>query len=97
MTHSIVFRPEAEQDLRASYDWYEEQHQGLGDDFLAVVQTALERISNFPRSAPVVHRDVRRVLLKRYPNSVLYVLEVDRVIVLAVYHGRRDPEGWKEG
>lgn len=76
MTHSIVFRPEAEQDLRASYDWYEEQHQGLGDDFIAVVETHWNSItvgtsfwagqcdSRLPESGA-------RTIVKRIPRELL--------------------------
>ncbi|MFW5966979.1 MAG: type II toxin-antitoxin system RelE/ParE family toxin [Persicimonas sp.] len=96
MIYPIDFRPEAEEDLREGHDWYQARAPKLGEDFLDCVDQALDRISRYPSSCPVVYRDVRRQLLDRFPHSILYVVEPDRVVVLAVYHGRRDPAGWKD-
>lgn len=95
MSYPIDFRLEAEKELRDARDWYRSRAFELGEDFLDRVDEALERISQFPRSAPVVHRNIRRQLLERFPHSILYVVEPDRIVVLAVFHGRRDPAVWK--
>ena len=96
MSDQIVFRPEAETELRDAFDWYEERASSLARDFLDRVDDAIEKITAFPRSAPVIHRDIRRQPLERYPHSILYINEGDRIVVLAVFHGRRDPASWKD-
>ncbi len=95
MTSQIDFRPEAEREMRSAFVWYEAQQPGLGEAFVSAVESALETISTFPQAAPTVHRNVRRHLLKRFPHSILYLVERGRIVVVAVYHGRRDPGGWK--
>jgi len=40
---------------------------------------------------PIVYEDVRRVLVRRFPYSVFFVLERTRAVVLAVHHQHRDP------
>lgn len=96
MSYRIDFRPEAEKDLHDASDWYKTRAPGLGKEFLDRVDEALETISQFPHASAVVHRDVRRHLLERFPHSILYVVEPAQIIVLAVYHGRRDPADWKD-
>ncbi len=31
----------------------------------------------------------------RFPYGVYYKVESDHISVIAVYHGKRDPAGWK--
>jgi plasmid stabilization system protein ParE len=62
-----VLRPAAAADVEEAWLWYEAQREGLGDEFLQVVQEAIESIGTFPESAPPVRPDILRQLLKRFP------------------------------
>jgi plasmid stabilization system protein ParE len=62
-----VLRPAAAADVEEAWLWYEAQREGLGDEFLQVVQDALESIAAFPESAPLVQRDIRRHLREALP------------------------------
>lgn len=44
---------------------------------------------------PSVHRGVRRSLTHRFPFGIYYRVEQDMIIVIAVMHGSRDPNQWK--
>jgi plasmid stabilization system protein ParE len=86
-----VFRPLAAADVEEAYRWYQEQRSGLGDEFLEAVQLALQNAVSTPLAYPQVHRDKRRVLLRRFPYSLIYRLIEDQVVVLGCLHGRRHP------
>ncbi|MEE8169365.1 MAG: type II toxin-antitoxin system RelE/ParE family toxin [Phycisphaerae bacterium] len=96
MTHQIRFRPEAEQELADALDWYESQRLGLGDELVLCVEQALDRIVENPEHFPVVHGSIRRALMRRFPYGVHYVMQGDDIVVLAVFHARRDPQAWRE-
>ena len=96
MTLRVVLRPAAEDEVRDAYDWYEQRRAGLGGEFLACVEEALHRIARMSEAPAPVHRDVRRVLLRRFPHAVFYVIESDAIVVLAVFHGRRDAAQWQK-
>jgi plasmid stabilization system protein ParE len=87
----IFFRPEAADDLAVAYRWYEDRRPGLGEEFLGVVDAAVEQILRTPAAFPVVHRDVRRALTRRFPFGIFFRDEPGRIVILAVFHGRRDP------
>lgn len=91
----VIFRREAEAELAEAIDWYEARRGGLGGQFLLAVDAAVARIARDPEAYPIVHRDVRRVLLRRFPYALYYVVTPDRVTVLACFHGRRDPRRWQ--
>lgn len=48
MAYNIRISDEAESDLLHSYRWYEEQKEGLGEDFLVVIDSGLQTISDNP-------------------------------------------------
>ena len=60
-----LIRPAAAADIEEAFLWYERQQAGLGEEFLRAVQSALENIAAHPIRYPVVHRETRRVLVRR--------------------------------
>ncbi len=95
MNYVLVFRLEARNELDEAYNWYESQKIGLGDDFLEQIEAALDRICQMPESYSVAHRDVRRSIVRRFPYTIYYRIISSRVIITAVFHGRRDPIAWQ--
>jgi plasmid stabilization system protein ParE len=75
MIPQIRLRPEAEADLLAAFQWYEIHLKGLGDEFLQEVDRSLNLIQEQPQSYPVLHRDIRRALIRRFPYGVFYLVE----------------------
>ena len=96
MNLAAVFRPEAVADVVEARGWYEEQDPGLGDAFAASVEEIVNRMKSMPRMYPVAHRDVRRGKLRKFPYLVYYRVHPNKVEVLAVLHGSRDPRLWRE-
>jgi plasmid stabilization system protein ParE len=58
------------------------------------VQSALDDMVAHPAKYPVIHRDTRRALLRRFPYAILYRVYGEVVVVVACMHGRRDPRRW---
>jgi plasmid stabilization system protein ParE len=92
---NVVVRPAAAAELAEAHLWYESQQQGLGDAFVDAVAEVLETISEHPRRYRVVHRDVRRANLRRFPYGVHYRIVESAVVVIACFHGSRDPGRWR--
>ena len=95
MTLGFVVRPEAEGDILRAFRWYEDRETGLGRQFLEEVEAEFERIRERPLEASLVYRGTRRVLVRRFPDSVFYAVNEVRIRVLAVSHHAQDPSTWK--
>ena len=91
MSKPVIVEPEAEADLRAAYDWYEDQREGLGTDFVLCFEGILAAIAERPRSFPIIARRTRRALTGRFPYSVLFVELPDTITVIGVFHTSRSP------
>ncbi len=91
----VILRPEAQVDVRGAYDDLERAHVGLGRQFALQLRGVFARIETMPELYGVVWQDVRAVRLKRFRHVVYYTVFPDRVEVLAVMHGSRNPGTWQ--
>jgi plasmid stabilization system protein ParE len=94
MAAKLVIAPEVEQDLAEASAWYESRRAGLGEDFLSCVDACIAAILRVPEMQAVVHKQYRRVLVRRFPYAVFYEYETRTVTIYAVFHASRDPEKW---
>ena len=92
----LIFHPDVEKEISASYRWYEDQAIGLGDDFLNELETAYQAIMQFPNTWPKFHISFRRYLLSKFPFSVIYRVKGESVLVIAVMHQSRKPCYWDD-
>ncbi len=75
--------------------FYEGEAAGLGDDFLDDVQHVIDSVRGHPQLGVSVAHGFRRVLVRRFPFSIIYANEAGHIVVVAVAHQRRAPEYWK--
>ena len=92
---SAVFHPEAEEEFIAAARFYEQHAEGLGREFIAEVRHTVRRIVAHPESGAKFSRDLRRVLVDRFPYAVLYRTEDERILLVAVMHLHRRPGYWR--
>lgn len=90
----LVFHPDVAIEIRASYDWYQQQARGLGDDFLVELESSYQAIEELPDTWPKIQKDYRRFLLSKFPFSVIYRAKKDTIFVVAVMHNSRKPGYW---
>jgi plasmid stabilization system protein ParE len=88
----VVFRSSANAQVVQAQAWYEHKRLGLGAEFARSLESAISRVARNPFAAPVVHQEVRRVLLKRFPYSVFYTTQDDHLIVLSCLHTRQNAD-----
>ncbi|MFT7721502.1 MAG: type II toxin-antitoxin system RelE/ParE family toxin [Roseateles sp.] len=91
----IVFRPQARQEVLDAADWYRQRAPGLDRDFLLAVDAAVQAAASRPLAHPLVEDNVRRVLVKRFPYTVVFDALPDELVVIAVFQHRREPTAWR--
>lgn len=96
MNRRFVVRPEARLEVLEAANWYADRSAGLGGEFVRVVDAALAQIERSPLRLPVVDPPVRRAVLRRFPYTVMFTADDDEIVVLSVFHVRRDPRDWKD-
>lgn len=95
MTLTVVFRRAALYESQEAAAWYEGRREGLGGEFLGEVERAIRMAAQQPERFPKMHGKIRCVRVRRFPYSVFFLPEASRLVVLAVFHARRDPLVWQ--
>lgn len=78
MKYKVIIRPEAEDDLKKAFSWYEEKRKGLGYDFMSHVDSGLSFIEKHPKMFPAEFKETRKHLIKRFPYKIIYLIEKEK-------------------
>ncbi|MBT0570959.1 type II toxin-antitoxin system RelE/ParE family toxin [Curvibacter sp. CHRR-16] len=88
--------PEAQVELDEAYEWYALQAEGLGERFLAELIHTFGLIQQYPTAWHPLSTNTRRCRLKRFPYGVIYAIEAQEIIIIAIAHLHRRPNYWIE-
>ncbi|WP_084454517.1 type II toxin-antitoxin system RelE/ParE family toxin [Algoriphagus terrigena] len=99
MNYQIRLLDEARLDIKDIIIWYNNVESGLGRRFYGSLKSSLDYIRKYPFNSQIVYRDIRNMLLKKFPYQVHYrVIEQDKlIIVFAITHTSRNPRVWLSG
>ena len=95
MTLAVVFRHAARREFDEAALWYEARQPGLGVQFVLEINRAVYLAVENPERFPSC-TDIRCVRARRFPYSVFFRTESRRIVVLSVFHARRDPGVWRQ-
>lgn len=90
-----AFHPEALTEYAEAVQYYAEQRTEMAQAFIDAVEDAVYRIRESPTRYVAIDEDVRRCMTRRFPYGILYTIEPDYVLILAVMHCSREPGYWK--
>jgi plasmid stabilization system protein ParE len=92
------FTAAAELELDEAVEYYNQQRAGLGEEFVAEVRRAVEQVLEYPHAWQLLdERDgIRRCRLNRFPYGLVYTIQGDIALALAVMYVRRKPAYWRE-
>jgi plasmid stabilization system protein ParE len=92
----VVFRKQAHLEFDEAGDWYEKERPGLGLEFLAEIHLLIHSIASNPKQFPMLYRDVRKAVARRFPYCIYFRERDQKIVVLAVFHSARNPAVWKQ-
>lgn len=95
MTQPVVWTPEANEDLLEGRAWYGNIRPELGERFARAAEATVEAIAEHPMQFPVVYRNRRRAGVRRFPYGMFFEIQERRIVVIACFHGRRNPRRWQ--
>jgi hypothetical protein len=64
--------------------------------FIEEVEKCLIIIENNPFQYQTIYKNIRRVLLKRFPHGIFYIIDENNIFILAITHLKRHPKNWKK-
>lgn len=95
---NVEFHSAAEREVLGAVDYYNDQQPNLGYEFASEVEEAVERIRNSPDAwAWISQQDnLRRCQTHRFPYGLIYQVQPNRILIIAVMHLKRRPGYWQD-
>jgi toxin ParE2 len=90
------FLSPARKELSEAITYYENQRQGLGFEFRDEVFAAVERIKKLPNAWRELSPNTRRHRIQRFPYGVIYAIDGNDLLIIAVAHAHRNPDYWRQ-
>jgi plasmid stabilization system protein ParE len=90
----IRFLTLAQREVDDAVLWYEQHAEGLSRDFLDELDRIVRLVRIYPLMGTQIEPEIRRFLLTRFPYSVIYGIDEDTIVVIAVAHQHRQPRYW---
>ncbi len=91
---NIRFLSIAQQEFDDTVEWYQQQSVQLGEQFLDEANRSIKRIVTYPSSCTKIDNDLRRCLVNRFPYGLIYGIDEDTIVIVAVAHLHRKPRYW---
>lgn len=92
MVSKLTILPRVERELEESYEWYEEQQQGLGLKLIAEFYHYLSVIFDEPLLCAIKRPPYREAVLKKFPYVIVYEVEDKGVVVHSFFNTYRNPD-----
>jgi len=92
----VRFHEAPEEEVSTELGYLELRQRGLGRRFLTEVRHAVALVAQFPMSGEEIQPGVRRRALRKFRYSLMYALEPEGVLILAVAQHSRRPQYWTD-
>ena len=90
----VRFLTLAQQEVDEAVAWFGERADGKGVDCLDELDRIVRLVKTYPFAAPQIDLEIRRRLFARFPYSLIYGIDHNTIVVIAVAHSRRAPHYW---
>jgi plasmid stabilization system protein ParE len=89
------FLPDADEEFREAVRYYENEAPGVGLRFVAEVRKGVTFITRNTYAVACVGSGIRSKVLNHFPYNLLYAVESETVVIVAVAHQKRRPRYWQ--
>ncbi len=90
----LQFHPAARREMIAAHGWYGRQSHVAADGLYNELLPALDRVQRQPRLYPAHRHNTQRLVLRRYPFSIVYRELLNKIQIIAIAHAKRKPGYW---
>lgn len=90
----LEFLEPAFKEFNDTIEFYELQYEGLGIRFKKEFDTAINSIIKHPSAWLKESNNTRRFLLKTFPYKIVYLIDDNKIVIIAVANTHRKPFYW---
>ena len=95
MSYRVRVRSVALAEFAEATAWYVDRSPQAAARFVTAIEATFQVLAEGAHRFPLVHFDVRRVGVPRFPYSLYFKIRGGECFVIAILHGRRHPRRWQ--
>jgi len=93
----ISYSQRSQKELQEIVRYYDQIQQGLAEAFTDELQKQIQQCRASPKIGMLIDNTHRRLVMNRFPFTIVYRVVSDEIQIIAVAHQHRRPEYWKQG
>lgn len=91
---NVHFLTLAKQEVDEAVRWFDQRQQGTGVRFLDEPDRVVRRVRAYPFASTEIEPQIRRCLFARFPYALIYGVDDQGIVVIAMAHTHRQPDYW---
>jgi len=95
MTERVRFFREASEEIEEAAKWYGRRSPAAEAAFLRDLDDAVAAILDAPQRWTAFVDGTSRYVFRKFPYSLIYFVDEDVVVIVAVAHDKRQPGYWR--
>jgi len=92
MQYNLTLSQEAEDAVYNAKEWYEQQRQGLGVEFLVAIDNAFLSIQSNPLFYGFRKKNIRGYSVQRFPYVIFFSVKRGNIHVISFLHTSQKPK-----
>lgn len=90
--YSIVFASKAQEEYEESVLWYLKKSEEVSLKFIASIEDTIQKIVKHPLINKNHYKDIYEINVKKYPFTIVYIINKNEIVILSIYHQKRNPK-----
>ena len=96
MSYDIVFHIKAKKELFNIEIWYLEKNVNVHKKFVIAFFEMMDVLKRNPKIFAKVYNNKRKANLKKFPYSIVFFIEENKIFIISIFHHSRNPLIWEK-
>lgn len=93
--YKIKVLSEAQSNIDEAMQWYFERSNTAALNFLDEIDITISNIKDNPYAYPLKLDNIRYTKINKYPYAIFYRINKKEIVILKIYHLKREPDSWQ--
>lgn len=94
LMRSVLWAVEAIDEFERALEWYAARNDLVSLRFARAVEQTTDDLAEMPFRFAEIYPGKRQARVSDFPYSLIFSVHEERILVLACFHGKRDPRQW---
>lgn len=90
----LLWAVEAVHEFEDALEWYAARNHAVSLRFARAVEQTTDAVGEMPFRFAEIYPGKRHARVNDFPYSLIFTVDEERILILACFHGKRNPRLW---